>query len=71
MKKEAFQSIVSMSAADIQAAVMRERKKILVLRFARQSQEGFKPDQIRKARKAIARLKTALGQQQLRQGGRN
>jgi ribosomal protein L29 len=71
MKKEAFHSIAAMSSTDIRSAVLRERKKILVLRFSRQSQDGFKPDQIRKARKAIARFKTALGQQQLRQGGQN
>lgn len=70
MKKEAFQNILAMSSSDIKAAVMTERKKILSLRFARHSQEGFKPDQLRKSRKAIARFKTALGHQQSRQGGK-
>jgi len=68
MKKEKFGVILAMSQSDLQQSILQERKRLFAMSFDRQA-DGFKSDQMRKARKAIARYKTALGQNHSRQGG--
>ena len=54
------------TAAELSDELHKLRKEQFALRMQRATGQGAKPDQFRKVRKSIARLKTITREQQLR-----
>lgn len=70
--KKAFRDILGQERQDIVAEIVRHRKSLMQFRFRVQAQmggESVKPHEVRRIRRDIARMKTALTQKAIHSGG--